>query len=152
MKSESLVADLTSSGIEAQDINISHSITFCSIISSMLNKDFIDESSTRHVLQILAKLFCEGILINERHLLTSRAQLEDLVHFSINLLQENKRLHKKSWIHLYVLHPLQQNSKENSIRRRNSGINTNMAIESFDNLLKTIQLKRNARVTIDIEY
>ncbi|KAI4469790.1 hypothetical protein MML48_1g03330 [Holotrichia oblita] len=33
--------------------------------------------------------------------------------------------------------------------RKNAGINTNMAIESFNNLLKTNQLKRKVKVTIE---
>ncbi|XP_072395534.1 uncharacterized protein [Diabrotica undecimpunctata] len=40
----------------------------------------------------------------------------------------------KMWAHCY---------------RRNSGINTNMAIESFNNLLKTNHLRRNAAVSIE---
>lgn len=33
--------------------------------------------------------------------------------------------------------------------RINAGINTNMALESLNNLLKTNQLKRKANITID---
>ncbi|XP_072379315.1 uncharacterized protein [Diabrotica undecimpunctata] len=46
--------------------------------------------------------------------------------------QNEKRI--KIWAHCY---------------RRNSGINTNMAIESFNNLLKTSHLRRNAGVSIE---
>lgn len=33
--------------------------------------------------------------------------------------------------------------------RKNAGINTNMTIETLNNMLKTNQLKRNAKVTIE---
>ncbi|XP_072386924.1 uncharacterized protein [Diabrotica undecimpunctata] len=49
-----------------------------------------------------------------------------------NYFQNEERI--KMWAHCY---------------RKNSGINTNMAIESFNNLLKTNHLRRSAGVTIE---
>nr|CAI5870112.1 unnamed protein product [Callosobruchus analis] len=72
-------------------------------------------------------------LVNAYLLKLQIANQEDFVTYLTRYyFQDEERI--KMWAHCY---------------RKNAGVNTNMAIESLNNLLKTNQLKRSARVTIE---
>nr|CAI5845079.1 unnamed protein product [Callosobruchus analis] len=72
-------------------------------------------------------------LVNAYLLKLQIANEEDFVTYLTRYyFQDEERI--KMWAHCY---------------RKNAGINTNMAIESLNNLLKTNQLKRSARATIE---
>nr|CAI5832352.1 unnamed protein product [Callosobruchus analis] len=72
-------------------------------------------------------------LVNAYLLKLQIANEEDFVTYLTRYyFQDEERI--KMWAHCY---------------HKNAGINTNMAIESLNNLLKTNQLKRSARVTIE---
>ncbi|KAI4470817.1 hypothetical protein MML48_1g12453 [Holotrichia oblita] len=80
---------------------------------------------------------------------TNKERFLQLTNAYLEKLQKANEVEFLNYLLTYYFHGDERIEMWAHCHRKNAGINTNMAIESFNNLLKTNQLKRKAKVTIE---
>ncbi|KAI4461382.1 zinc ion binding protein [Holotrichia oblita] len=80
---------------------------------------------------------------------TNKERFLQLTNAYLEKLQKANEVEFLNYLLTYYFHGEERIEMWAHCHRKNAGINTNMAIESFNNLLKTNQLKRKAKVTVE---